>query len=47
MGDFLGEKILNQYSHLKIDVVIPIPDTSRTSAMQVITNLAQNIEKAL
>tara|TARA_B100001996_G_scaffold350311_1_gene309597 strand:+ start:25 stop:657 length:633 start_codon:yes stop_codon:yes gene_type:complete len=35
MGDFLGEKILKEYSHLKIDVVIPIPDTSRTSAMQV------------
>ena len=35
MGDFLGEKILKEYSHLNIDVVIPIPDTSRTSAMQV------------
>ena len=35
MGDFLGEKILKNYSHLKIDAVIPVPDTSRTSAMQV------------
>ncbi len=35
MGDYLGEKILNKYKTLKIDVVIPIPDTSRTSAMQV------------
>ena len=35
MGDFLGEKILKEYGHLDIDVVIPIPDTSRTSAMQV------------
>ena len=35
MGDFLGDKILNEFSHLNIDVVIPIPDTSRTSAMQV------------
>ena len=35
MGDYLGEKILRKYSSLKIDVVIPIPDTSRTSAMQV------------
>ena len=35
MGDFLGQKILNDFSHLNIDVVIPIPDTSRTSAMQV------------
>ena len=35
MGDSLGAKILKDYGHLKIDVVIPIPDTSRTSAMQV------------
>jgi amidophosphoribosyltransferase len=35
MGDYLGEKILREYSHLDIDVVIPVPDTSRTSAMQV------------
>ena len=35
MGDYLGERINNEYSSLKIDVVIPIPDTSRTSAMQV------------
>ena len=32
MGDFLGEKILREYPKLKVDVVIPIPDTSRTSA---------------
>ena len=35
MGDFLGEKIKNEYGKLDIDVVIPIPDTSRTAAMQV------------
>ena len=35
MGDFLGDKILRDYSHLEIDAVIPVPDTSRTSAMQV------------
>tara|TARA_B100000678_G_C18084727_1_gene452208 strand:- start:23 stop:871 length:849 start_codon:yes stop_codon:yes gene_type:complete len=35
MGDYLGEKILKEYSHLNIDAVIPVPDTSRTSAMQV------------
>ena len=35
MGDFLGEKILTEYPNLNVDVVIPIPDTSRTSAMQV------------
>ena len=35
MGDFLGDKILNEYKNLGVDVVIPVPDTSRTSAMQV------------
>ena len=35
MGDFLGDKILKEYPNLNVDVVIPIPDTSRTSAMQV------------
>ncbi len=35
MGDFLGEKILRECKHLNVDVVIPIPDTSRTAAMQV------------
>ena len=35
MGDFLGNKILKDYKNLDVDVVIPVPDTSRTSAMQV------------
>ena len=35
MGDFLGEKVKSEYSNLDVDVVIPIPDTSRTAAMQV------------
>ena len=35
MGDFLGRKILKEHPNLNVDVVIPIPDTSRTSAMQV------------
>ena len=35
MGDFLGDKILKEHPKLDVDVVIPIPDTSRTSAMQV------------
>jgi amidophosphoribosyltransferase len=39
MGDKLAEKILRVYPHHDIDVVIPIPDTSRTSAMQVALKL--------
>jgi len=34
-GDFLGQNIMTNYNDLKVDVVIPVPDTSRTSAMQV------------
>ena len=35
MGEFLAEKIQRQRPDLRIDVVIPIPDTSRPSAMQL------------
>ena len=35
MGEFLAEKIRRQCAGLKIDVVIPIPDTSRPSALQL------------
>ena len=34
MGDKLAEKILKVYPNHEIDVVVPIPDTSRTSALQ-------------
>ncbi len=39
MGEFLAEKIKRQFADLKIDVVIPIPDTSRPSAMQLAKRL--------
>jgi amidophosphoribosyltransferase len=35
MGKMLAKKILNIYPKHDIDVVIPIPDTSRTSAVQL------------
>jgi amidophosphoribosyltransferase len=35
MGEFLAEKVRRQCTDLRIDVVIPIPDTSRPSAMQL------------
>ena len=35
MGEQLAEKIRQQWAHLRIDVVIPIPDTSRPSALQL------------
>ncbi len=39
MGDRLAEKILRERPGHDIDVVIPIPDTSRTSALQVAQRL--------
>jgi len=35
MGEFLAEKVRREFANLKIDVVIPIPDTSRPSALQL------------
>jgi amidophosphoribosyltransferase len=35
MGDYLANKILREFSGHDIDVVIPIPDTSRTAALQL------------
>ncbi len=42
MGEFLAEKIKRDFSHLKIDVVVPIPDTSRPSALQLAFKLGLN-----
>ena len=39
MGERLAEKIRGEYGHLAIDVVIPIPDTSRPSALQLAMHL--------
>ncbi len=39
MGDKLAEKIKKEYSDLKIDVVIPIPDTSVDIAVQIARHL--------
>jgi amidophosphoribosyltransferase len=39
MGEKLAEKIRRQYRQLKIDVVIPIPDSSRPSALQLALGL--------
>ena len=39
MGDKLAEKILREHPNHDIDVVIPIPDTSRTSALQLAQKL--------
>jgi amidophosphoribosyltransferase len=39
MGDRLAEKILRERPDHDVDVVIPIPDTSRTSALQVAQRL--------
>ena len=34
MGDALAKMIKEKFSHLQIDTVIPVPDTSRTAALQ-------------
>jgi amidophosphoribosyltransferase len=39
MGEFLAEKMKREFGHLKIDVVVPIPDTSRPSALQLAQQL--------
>ena len=47
MGDKLAEKILSQWSDHDIDVVIPIPDTSRTCALEIATRLGVKFREGL
>lgn len=42
MGDKLADKILREWPDHDIDVVIPIPDTSRTAALQLANRLDVN-----
>lgn len=39
MGETLAEKIVREFPDHDIDVVMPIPDTSRTAALQLANNL--------
>src|SRR5204863_6491784 len=39
MGEKLAQKIRRHYAQLQIDVVIPIPDSSRPSGLQLATAL--------
>jgi amidophosphoribosyltransferase len=39
MGEMLADKIMREFPDHDIDVVIPIPDTSRTSALQLANSL--------
>lgn len=45
MGEQLAEKIQRSMRHLDIDVVIPIPDSSRPSALQLANRLGINFRE--
>jgi len=45
MGEKLGEKILRERPDHDIDVVIPIPDTSRTSALELANTLGVTLRE--
>ena len=45
MGEYLAAKIKREFADLEIDVVIPIPDTSRTSAMSLAVSLGKKFRE--
>ncbi|MBM4207608.1 MAG: amidophosphoribosyltransferase [Gammaproteobacteria bacterium] len=45
MGEKLAEKILREWPDHDIDVVIPIPDTSRTAALEMANKLGKNFRE--
>lgn len=45
MGESLADKISKDMQHLDIDVVIPIPDSSRPSALQLANHLGVNFRE--
>jgi amidophosphoribosyltransferase len=47
MGTKLAEKIKREWSHVPIDVVIPIPSTSRVAAQEIATRLGLPYRDAL
>jgi amidophosphoribosyltransferase len=47
MGAHLADKIRREWSHLPIDVVIPIPSTSRIAAQEIATRLGLPYRDAL
>ena len=47
MGESLADKITTTMRHLDIDVVIPIPDSSRPSALQLANRLGVEFPRRL
>jgi glutamine phosphoribosylpyrophosphate amidotransferase len=45
MGDKLAQKILSTFPNHDIDVVVPIPDTSRTAGLHVFYCFAYNSKR--
>jgi amidophosphoribosyltransferase len=45
MGEYLADKILRNWPDHDIDVVIPIPDTSRTSAVELASKLGVKLRE--